>query len=79
MNWRARPLIGYQVIIDLIASTTTEARLKVLCKLDPNTYPKGVVVSDKQMVDLNIERDVFHGEWDYSPRPRSQIYGVVIP
>jgi hypothetical protein len=70
MNWRARPLISYQVIVDLISSTTTETGLKVLCELDFNTYAKGVVVSDKEMADLNIVRAEFHGEWNYSIKPR---------
>ena len=46
MNWRAKPLVSYQVIIDLIRATTTKTGLKVVCELDDNLYPKGVVVSD---------------------------------
>ena len=49
MNWRARPLVSYQVIVELIASTTTETGPKVLCELDPNPYPKGVAVTDDPM------------------------------
>jgi len=71
MNWRARPLISYQVIVDLIASTKTETGLKVLCELDPNAYAKGVVVTDEQMASLNITRAEFHGEWNYTIKPRS--------
>ena len=71
MNWRAKPLVSYQVIIDLISSTTTKTGLKVHCKLDANEYPKGVTVSDEEMAALNIERDLFHGEWNYTIRPRS--------
>ena len=69
MNWRAKPLVSYQVIIDLISSTTTKTGLKVHCELDPNEYPKGVTVSDEEMAALNIERDAFHGEWNYTLKP----------
>ena len=59
-NWRAKPLVSYRVIVDLIASTTTETGLKVLCELDSNTYPKGIAVSDAEMESLNIQRHAFH-------------------
>ena len=72
MNWRARPLVSFQVIVDLIASTTTETRLKVLCELDSSAYPKGVVVIDEQMASLNMTRAEFHGEWNYTIKPRSK-------
>ena len=71
-NWRAKPLISYQVIIDLIAATTTETGLKVSCELDSNTYPKGIVVSDAEMASLNIRRADFHGEWNYTIDPSNQ-------
>jgi len=69
MNWRAKPLVSYQVIIDMISSTTTKTGLKVHCELDANEYQKGVTVSDRQMAALNIERDQFHGEWNYTIKP----------
>jgi hypothetical protein len=69
MNWRAKPLVSHQVIIDLISSTTTTTGLKVRCELDANQYPKGVTVSDEEMAALNIERDAFHGEWNYTIKP----------
>ena len=72
MNWRARPLVSFQVIVDLIASTTTETGLKVLCELDPSPYPKGVVVTREQMASLNMTRGEFHGEWNYTINPRSK-------
>jgi DNA-binding phage protein len=72
MNWRARPLVSFQVIVDLIASTTTETGLKVLCELDSSAYPKGVVVIDEQMASLNMTRAEFHGEWNYTIKPRSK-------
>jgi hypothetical protein len=70
MNWRARPLVSYQVIVDLIGATTTETGLTVRCELDTNTYPKGIVVSDEEMASISITRHEFHGEWNYTIRPR---------
>ena len=70
MNWRAKPLVSFQVIVDMIASTTTETGLKVFCELDPNAYPKGLAVSDAAMAGLNIAHADFHGEWNYTINPR---------
>jgi transposase len=64
-NWRGKPLLSHEVIINLIASTTTEKGLKVDCKLDTNSYPKGRKVSDEELRKVNIRRDKFHGEWNY--------------
>ena len=70
MNWRAKPLLTYLVIVQLIASTTNEAGLTVACRLDTNTYEKGIKVSDAEMARLNIHPAAFHGEWNYTIRPR---------
>ena len=77
INWRAKPLISYRVIVDLISSTKTEAGLTVCCELDTNLYPKGIVVSDEDMAALNILRAEFHGEWNYTIRPRNRPDRVV--
>jgi hypothetical protein len=77
MNWRAKPLVSYRVIVDLISATTTDAGLKVRCELDKNSYPKGIVVSDQEMAKIKILRADFHGEWNYTIRPRSEIDGAV--
>jgi hypothetical protein len=69
MNWKAQPLVSYRVIVDLIAATTTTTGLTVRCELDESVYPKGIVVSDQDMADLNITRDPFHGEWNYTIHP----------
>jgi Rhodopirellula transposase DDE domain len=69
MNWRAKPLVSYRVIVDLISATTTDTGLKVSCELDTNLYPKGIVVSDGEMASFNIHRSEFHGEWNYTIRP----------
>jgi hypothetical protein len=71
MNWRAEPLVSYRVIVDLISSTRTKTGLTVRCELDATAYPKGVIVSDREMAALNIKRDEFHGEWNYTMQPRA--------
>ena len=72
-NWRARPLVSYQAIVELIAATKTDTGLKVHCELDTNTYPAGIKVSDAEINAVNIERDDFHGEWNYTIKPSPQI------
>ncbi len=69
-NWRGKPLLTHQVIIQLIANTTTKNGLTVQCRLDENTYDKGIKVSDAEMAKLNIEAAEFHGEWNYTIKPR---------
>ena len=70
-NWRGKPLISHEVIIDLIAATTTATGLAVKSKLDTNIYPAGLKVSDQQMAELQLRRDKFHGDWNYSLLPKS--------
>jgi transposase len=69
-NWRGKPLISHEVIINLIAATTTAAGLTVQSKLDTNAYPAGLKVSDQQMAELQLRRDTFHGDWNYRLLPR---------
>lgn len=69
MNWRGRPLISHEVIIELIAKTTTAAGLLVRAARDAASYPLKTVVSDEEMNAINIERDAFHGDWNYSISP----------
>jgi transposase len=69
-NWRGKPLISHQVIVNLIAATTTRSGLRVRAAIDPGKYPKGVKVSDKEVAAIRLERDQFHGEWNYTIRPR---------
>jgi hypothetical protein len=70
-NWRGKPLISHQVIIDLIAATTTKTGLTVKSKIDTNFYEKGLKVSDQQMAELQLQREKFHGDWNYRLLPRS--------
>ena len=69
-NWRGKPLLTHQVIVQLIASTRTAKGLTVKCRLDENTYDKGIKVSDAEMAKLNITPAEFHGEWNYTIEPR---------
>jgi DNA-binding phage protein len=71
-NWRGKPLVSHEVIVNLIAATTTQTGLKVVCQLDQNAYPAGLKVSKKAMEEINLRRDPFHGEWNYTilPSPR---------
>ncbi len=73
-NWRGRPLVSRRVVVKLIGSTTTETGLRIEAALDENTYAPGIKVSDEEMDSLAIERDPFHGEWNYRllPRPRGE-------
>ena len=70
-NWRGRPLIDYRAIVELIGATTSTAGLTVRCELDENRYPAGIKISDAEMAELNILRDQFHGEWNYTIKPRT--------
>ena len=71
-NWRGRPLLSREVVVKLIGSTTTESGLRIQSRLDENTYPAGIKVSDQELAELAIERDEFHGEWNYRFRPRKR-------
>jgi transposase len=71
-NWRGKPLVSHEVIVNLIAATTTQKGLTVVCALDQNSYPAGVKVSKKDMENLKLQRDAFHGEWNYTILPRPQ-------
>ena len=69
MNWRGQPLISHEVIVNLIASTKTRSGLTVRAELDTAEYPKGLTVSDADLSAINIERNEFHGDWNYCIRP----------
>ena len=71
-NWRGQPLTSLEVIVSLIAATTTRKGLKVHAAIDDSTYPAGAKVSDSAMKEINLRRDPFHGEWNYEIHPRSE-------
>jgi transposase len=68
-NWRGKPLVSHQVIVQLISATTTKTGLNVTCRIDDNLYPKGVTVSDAEMAAINLACDDFQGEWNYTISP----------
>ena len=77
-NWRGKPLVSHEVIVNLIAATTTREGLLVQCQLDTKSYPTGIKVSDKEMASINIQRDSFHGEWNYTISPTAPQANIVI-
>ncbi len=68
-NWRGEPLRDYETVVNLIAKTTTVKGLKVTCRLDRRKYPTGLEVTNAQMERVNLERNKFHGEWNYVIKP----------
>ncbi len=71
-NWRGRPLISREVVVNLIGSTTTAQGLRIKAALDENTYAPGIKITDEELATLAIEHDAFHGEWNYRLNPRKQ-------
>jgi len=69
-NWRGEPLTSHEVIVDLIGATTTETGLRVRAERDTGTYPRGIKVSDEQLAAVRLQRHHFHGDWNYTVRPR---------
>lgn len=70
-NWRGRPLISREVVVNLIATTTTTTGLKVMAALDEGHYPTGIEITDEQFRSIHIEKDDFHGEWNYKILPQA--------
>ncbi len=71
-NWRGRPLISLEVIVNLIATTPTEKGLTIQAALDTKPYPKGIEISDQEIAQLNLRPQKFHGEWNYTISPRTR-------
>lgn len=72
-NWRGKPLISHKVIVNLIASTTTEPGLIVTARLDKKKYLKGIKITDKEMASINLVKNKFHGEWNYTIKPKKTL------
>ena len=70
LNWRGIPLEDYETIVQLIATTTTKKGLTVKCRLDQNQYQKGIVITDEQFRNVNLSKSDFHGEWNYTIKPK---------
>lgn len=73
MNWRGKPLISHEVIVNLIASTRTKGRLSVKCEIDTNRYEKGVKVTDQELRKIQLNKHDFHGEWNYTISPSFEL------
>lgn len=71
INWRAKPLTSLEVIIELLNHTTTKEGLTVQALVDKNTYPTGIKISDKEFNTVNIIRNDFHGDWNYTINPQN--------
>ena len=69
MNWRGKPLVSHEVVVNLIGNTTTRSGLRIQAELDTNAYQKGKKISPKEMKNINIKRAGFHGEWNYKIQP----------
>jgi hypothetical protein len=69
MNWRGRPLISHEVIVNLIANTTTQQGLTIKAALDTGRYPIGIKVTDQEFEKVKLKQSKFHGEWNYTIMP----------
>jgi transposase len=72
-NWRGRPLVSREVVVNLIGHTTTKEGLSIRSELDANSYPLGREVTEGQMKGLSLKPDKFHGEWNYTILPKTSI------
>lgn len=70
LNWRAKPLTSLEVVLELISHTTTDEGLTVMALKDSHTYPTGLKVTNEEVAALNLLRDPFHGEWNYTIHPQ---------
>ncbi len=77
-NWRGEPLRDYETVVKLIARTTTSTGLKVVCRLDRRNYAPGRTVSDADMETICLERNQFHGDWNYVITPPRGVVDIVI-
>lgn len=71
-NWRGKPLLSYQIIVNLIGSTKTTKGLNVRCQLDENKYETGIKITDDEMANINLSRGEFHGDWNYEISPQRE-------
>ena len=78
-NWRGKPLVSHQVIVNLIAATTTKTGLKVRAEIDTRKYPPGRKITRQEVKKVRLSCDSFHGEWNYTIRPMEEVQsGTVI-
>jgi hypothetical protein len=70
MNWRGKPVVSHDVVVNLIGNTTTREGLSVQAEIDSNQYPKGKKVSEQEVNAIEIRRTGFHGVWNYKTTPK---------
>ena len=70
MNWRGKPLISHEVIVNLMGRTTTKSGLHIMAELDTNKYEKGIIITDQELQNINLFSNKFHGEWNYYIKPK---------
>jgi len=70
MNWRGKPLISHEVIVNLMGRTTTKSGLNIMAELDTNKYEKGIIITDQELQNINLFLNQFHGEWNYYIKPK---------
>jgi DDE family transposase len=70
INWRAKPLTSFEIVLELLSHTTTKEGLTVTARKDSNSYPTGIKVSEEEIAALHLLRDTFHGEWNYTILPQ---------
>jgi hypothetical protein len=70
MNWRGKPLVSLETIVNLISSTTTSTGLEIYARLDEGAYPDKIRVTDEQFDTINLHGNAFHPEWNYTIKPR---------
>jgi hypothetical protein len=71
-NWRGRPLVNHAVVVSLIGSTRTRTGLQIRARLDTNGYEQGIKVSDEELESVQLKKDKFHGDWNYTIEPHSE-------
>jgi hypothetical protein len=71
-NWRGRPLVSHAVVVNLIGSTRTRTGLRIQAELDTNAYEKGIKVTNEELAGVRLNRDKFHGEWNYTVLPHKK-------
>jgi len=77
-NWRGRPLVSHEIIVNLLANTTTQTGLKICAELDTGNYPTGIKVTNEELAAVNLKRAKFHGDWNYTihPSPKKNIVNL---
>ena len=76
-NWRGKPLVSIETIINLIGATRTKKKLTIQTSVDTNEYTKGIKITDAELESLALEREAFHGEWNYTLYPQNNAHIIL--